>query len=65
MTLVQVIANVIWAFLDIIILYTYFKYGKKAPIITFTGVLGREALSLYRTVKIFSSIAGKTFFLFM
>lgn len=29
MTLVQVIANVIWAFLDIIILYTYFKYGKK------------------------------------
>lgn len=29
MTLVQVIANVIWAFLDIIILYTYFKHGKK------------------------------------
>lgn len=29
MTLVQVIANVVWAFLDIVILYTYFKYGKK------------------------------------
>lgn len=29
MTLVQVIANVFWAFLDLIILYTYCKYGKK------------------------------------
>lgn len=29
MTLVQVIANIVWAFLDIVILYTYFKYGKK------------------------------------
>lgn len=32
MTLVQVIANVIWTFLDIVILYTYFKHGKKEAI---------------------------------
>lgn len=29
MTLAQVVANVLWCCLDIVILYTYFKYGKK------------------------------------
>ena len=30
-----------------------------APIITFTGVLGLDALSLYKTEKRVSSMAGK------
>ena len=31
----------------------------RAPMITFTGALGLDALSLYRTAKRSSSIAGK------
>ena len=31
-----------------------------APMITLTGVFGREALSLYKTAKGFSSILGNT-----